>query len=195
VIRGAQLYDQGDAERGIAACISCHGPAGNSEIAAYPNLAAMPHEYLAKQLSEFQIRPGADKPVRLGEGGAPSLMTGLVQGLTPEDIQDISLYVATQPLTRRATATRSDWVERGRQIWRGGIPEQGVPACAACHAPNGSGVPALFPRLSGQFPSYMENQLKLFREKSRPSVMMEAIAERLSDADIQAVSDYAAGLR
>lgn len=195
VAKGAQLYDQGDALRGIVACASCHGVAGNSLIAANPNLASMSHEYLAKQLMDFQVRPGAEKPVRMGANGEPSLMTLFVQSLTPGDIQNIAVYLAEQPLRHPAAADHPEFVERGRQIWRGGLPEQGVPACAACHAANGAGVPAQFPRLAGQFPSYIENQLMLFRDHSRSNIMMSAVAERLSNADIKAVSDYAAGLR
>jgi cytochrome c553 len=194
-VKGSQLYDQGDAARGIVACASCHGPGGNSAISAYPNLAAMSHEYLAKQLTDFQIQSGSDNPVRMGADGMPSLMTAMVQSLTPEDIQDIALYLAEQPLTQAATATRADLVEQGREIWRGGLPDRGVPACAACHSANGAGLPALFPRLSGQFPEYLESQLVLFRDHARLDPMMNEIAARLSDAEIQAVSDYAAGLR
>lgn len=194
--KGAQLYDQGDASRGIVACASCHGAAGNSSIPANPNLAALPHEYLAKQLADFQIKPGADKPARNGPGGNPTAMTAMAQNLTPADIQNVSLYLAQQPLTRPSTAGYEDLVELGQKIWRGGLPERNVPACAACHLADGAGVPAQYPRLAGQFPSYIEEQLKLFRNKDRANnAVMNDIANRMSDADIKAVSDYAAGLR
>jgi cytochrome c553 len=86
-------------------------------------------------------------------------------------------------------------VDLGQKIWRGGLPERNVPACAACHSANGAGMPAQYPRLSGQFPTYIEEQLKLFRSGDRKNDIMFAIADRMSDADIKAVSDYAAGLR
>lgn len=194
--KGAQLYDQGDASRGILACVTCHGAAGNSTIPANPNLAALPHEYIAKQLADFQIKQGAEKPARNGPGGNPTPMTALAQNLTPDDIQNVALYLAQQPLTQPATAGHEDLVELGRKIWRGGLPERNVPACAACHSADGAGVPAQYPRLSGQFPSYIEEQLKLFRSKDRANnAVMNDIADRMSDADIRAVSDYAAGLR
>src|SRR3546814_6012122 len=88
------------ASRGIVACASCHGAAGNSSIPANPNLAAQPHEYLAKQLADFQTKQGADKPARNGAGGNPTPMTAMAQNLTPEDMSNVALYLAQQPLKR-----------------------------------------------------------------------------------------------
>lgn len=194
--KGGQLYDQGDAARGIVACASCHGAAGNSTIPANPNLAAQPHEYLVKQLTEFKPKQGADKPLRSGAGGNPTPMTAMAAPLTPQDMQNVALYLSQQPLKEPATAGHKELVDLGRTIWRGGLPDRGVPACAACHSANGAGVPGQYPRLSGQFPSYIEEQLKLFRSGDRNnSQPMHQIADRMSDADISAVADYAAGLR
>ncbi|HAP25821.1 c-type cytochrome [Achromobacter sp.] len=193
--KGGQLFDQGDAARGIIACASCHGAAGNSTIPVNPNLAAQPHEYLAKQLADFKVKEGAKAPLRNGPGGNPSPMTVMVQNLTPADMQNIALYLATQPLKEPATAGHENLVELGQKIWRGGLPDRNVPACAACHSANGAGIPGQYPRLSGQFPVYIEEQLKLFRSGDRKNDVMHAIADRMSDADIKAVSDYAAGLR
>jgi len=193
--KGGQLFDQGDAARGIIACASCHGAAGNSTIPVNPNLAAQSHEYLAKQLADFQVKPGAKLPVRNGAGGNPTPMTAMAQNLTPADMQNIALYLAQQPLKEPATAGQEKLVDLGQKIWRGGLPDRKVPACASCHSANGAGIPSQYPRLSGQFPMYIEEQLKLFRSGDRKNDVMFAIADRMSDADIKAVSDYAAGLR
>ncbi|RAP61078.1 cytochrome C [Achromobacter sp. HZ01] len=193
--KGGQLFEQGDAARGIISCASCHGAAGNSTIPANPNLAAQPHEYLAKQLADFQVKSGAKVPTRNGPEGNPTPMTAMAQNLTPADMQNIALYLAQQPLKEPATAGHENLVDLGQRIWRGGLPERNVPACAACHSANGAGMPAQYPRLSGQFPMYIEAQLKLFRSGDRKNDIMFAIADRMSDADIKAVSDYAAGLR
>jgi len=194
--KGAQLYEQGDAARGIIACASCHGAAGNSTIPANPNISAQAHEYLYKQLIEFRAKAGAKEPLRKGAEGAPSVMAALAAPLTEADMKNLAYYLSLQPLTKPATATNEKLVERGQKIWRAGIPERNVPACAGCHSPNGAGIPAQYPRLSGQYPSYIEDQLKLFRAGHRAnSPMMSQIADRMSDADIKAVSDYAAGLR
>ena len=194
--KGATLYEQGDAARGVVACASCHGAAGNSTIPANPNLAAQSHEYIYKQLTEFRLKAGAKDVLRKGVDGAPSVMTAMAGPLTEADMQNLSLYLAQQKLTEPATATNPKLLERGQHIWRAGIPDRNVPACAGCHSPNGAGIPGQYPRLSGQFPSYIEEQLKLFRAGHRANnQMMNQIADRMSDSDIKAVSDYAAGLR
>lgn len=194
--KGATLYEQGDAARGVVACASCHGAAGNGTIPANPNLAAQSHEYIYKQLTEFRLKAGAKEVLRKGVDGAPSVMTAMAGPLTEADMQNLSLYLTQQKLTEPATATNPKLLERGQHIWRAGIPDRNVPACAGCHSPNGAGIPGQYPRLSGQFPSYIEEQLKLFRAGHRANnQMMNQIADRMSDSDIKAVSDYAAGLR
>ncbi len=113
--KGGQLFDQGDAARGIIACASCHGAAGNSTIPVNPNLAAQPHEYLAKQLADFQVKPGAKVPVRNGPEGNPTPMTAMAQNLTPADMQNIALYLAQQPLKEPATAGQEKLVDLGQK--------------------------------------------------------------------------------
>jgi cytochrome c553 len=195
-VKGGQLYDQGDAARGVVACASCHGAAGSSTIPSNPRLAGQAHEYLAKQLADFKLQPGQKVPARSGADGNPTIMTSNVGPLTPQDMQNIALYLAQQQPKDPATAGYKNLVDRGQKIWRGGISDRNVPACAACHSANGAGLPGQYPRLSGQFPSYIEEQLKLFRSGDRNnSVPMHDIANRMTDADIKAVSDYAAGLR
>jgi len=192
---GEKLYNEGDPARGVVACISCHGAKGNSDLAINPNLAAQPHEYIYKQLTEFQPREDGMAP-RRGVDGAPSIMTGLSMPLTIDDMRNLALYIAEQELTKPATASNEELVARGEEIWRGGIKETNVPACASCHGAKGEGIPAQYPRLSGQFASYLEDQLILFRAGHRDNNQsMSQIAGRMSDADIKAVADYAAGLR
>ena len=196
--KGEQLFTNGDASRGILACASCHGAGGNSTIPSNPNLAAQPHEYLAKQLTDFAPKDEKSKPARGGANGAPSVMTPFASALSPEDKQNIAYYLAQQSLDPETagTATNEATMERGQHIWRGGLPDRNVPACAACHSANGAGLPGRYPRLAGQHAGYIADQLKLFRsnERANNSVMHE-IADRMSDADIAAVADYAAGLR
>ncbi len=193
---GEDLYVNGAMDRGVLACVTCHGAAGNSTVAMYPNLAAMPHEYIAKQLHDFV--PKGDKPaVRLGAEGNPSMMAPIAPTLTEQDILDVSVYLSHQKIDweKAPTATNEDTVARGQEIWRGGIPEKNVPACAACHGANGAGIPGEFPRLAGQHPEYILEQLKLFRDGYRANEIMHDIADRLNDKDMAAVADFAAGLR
>jgi cytochrome c553 len=194
--KGEQLYTNGDPSRGVLACVSCHGAGGNSTIPANPNLAAQPHEYLAKQLSDFQLKEGAKVPVRSGPEGNPTPMTAIVQQLTPQDMANVALYLSAQQLKEPATAGQKSLVERGERIWRAGLADRGVPACASCHSANAAGIPAQYPRLSGQFPAYIQEQLVLFQNGYRNnSEPMHSIASRMTADDIKAVSDYAAGLR
>lgn len=198
--KGAALYTKGDMSRGILACVACHGANGNSGVAMYPNLAGMPHEYIAAQLEHFQAP--ADKLIRGTADGKPTAMAPIVAKMTPEDMQNLSVFLSKQQLTQPAKAKQGDnlaVVNRGREIWRAGIPDRGVPACASCHGATGQGIPASFPRLSGQHPEYLEAQLHAFadgyRTKGGAENMMGKIANRMNKADIQAVADYAAGIR
>jgi cytochrome c553 len=125
-------------------------------------------------------------------------MTNFAKALTKDDIQNVAYYLAQQKLdwSKAGTATDKSTVALGQHIWRGGIPDRRVPACASCHSANGAGLPGKFPRLAGQHPGYLVEQLTLFRDGDRAnSDMMHEIANRMTDADIAAVADYAAGLR
>lgn len=194
--KGAQLYEQGDAARGVVACVSCHGAAGNSTLPVNPNLAAQPHEYIYKQLTSFKVKDGDTLPQRRGPDGGPTAMAPMAAPLSEDDMRNVALYLSQQKLSEPATAGKPALVEHGEKIWRGGLPERNVPACASCHGATGAGLAAQYPRLAGQFPAYIEEQLRLFRSGQRLNDQtMHQIADRMSDHDIEAVSDYAAGLR
>lgn len=196
--KGEQLYADGDMARGVLACASCHGVAGNSIIPINPNLSHLPYEYIVKQLVDFAPQDEGKPAKRGGPDGAPSVMTPFAAVLTDEDRQNIAYYLSQQALDTEtaATATQEATMERGQHIWRGGLPERNVPACAGCHSPNGAGIPGSYPRLAGQHPDYLAEQLRLFRSGDRANnQIMHEIADRMSDADIAAVADYAAGLR
>ncbi|MGD9944865.1 MAG: cytochrome c [Burkholderiaceae bacterium] len=171
-------------------CAACHAADGNSTIPANPKLAGQHVDYLIKQLHDFRAKAGAK------EADRPSaVMAAFAQQLSEEDIRNVSAHFALQKL--KPTAARNkDLVELGQKIYRGGVPSKGVPACAGCHSPTGAGIPAQYPRLHGQFADYTESQLVAFRQGARRnSAPMAAIADRLSDREIKAVSDYIAGLR
>ena len=172
-------------------CAACHAADGNSQMAVNPKLAGQIPEYLHKQLTNFKSAAGKkaerDNPV----------MAGMVAGLSPEDMRNLAAYYAGQA-AKPGAAKSKDLVALGQKIYRGGIASKGVAACASCHGPNGAGMPAQYPRLSGQHAEYVETQLKAFRSGERandPGSMMRGVAEKLSDREIQGVSDYIAGLR
>ena len=172
-------------------CAACHGADGNSQLSANPKIAGQHEDYLFKQLREFKGWNG-NTPAREN-----AVMSAMVAGLEEDDMRALARYYASFEL-QPEPAKNLDTIERGRAIWRAGIADKGVPACAACHGPAGAGMPAQYPRLSGQFAEYTEAQMKSFRDGVRhndPNSMMRMIALKMTDAEIKAVSDYAAGLR
>jgi cytochrome c553 len=182
--KGEVLYTNGDAARNIPACVSCHGAAGNSTIVQNPKLAAQHEAYLVKQLNEFK------GPLRNN-----AIMSSISKAMTEPEIKNISAYLEAQAI-KSGAAKNKDTVEIGKKIYRAGIAEKNVPACAGCHSPNGAGIPAQFARLGGQHQEYTAAQLTNFRSGMRKnSAQMTTIAKRLSDDEILAVSDYIAGLK
>ncbi|MBK8317888.1 MAG: cytochrome c4 [Betaproteobacteria bacterium] len=172
-------------------CVACHGADGNSAASANPHLAGQVEEYIYKQLKNFKAVDG--KPAARNN----AIMGGMAAPLSDEDMKNVAAWFASQKL-KPATATDESKIALGQKIWRQGDFKKGVPACAGCHGPTGAGLPAQYPRLAGQFAEYTEVQLKSFRLDERandPEKMMRTIAAKLSDAEIKAVAEYAAGLR
>ncbi|MFN3987189.1 MAG: c-type cytochrome [Rhodocyclaceae bacterium] len=172
-------------------CVACHGIDGNSQLPDNPKLAGQIPEYLYKQLREYKSWDG-NPPVREN-----AVMNAMVAGLDDADMKALANYFASQTLQPEA-ASNLDTIEQGQRIWRGGIADKGVPACAGCHGPAGTGLPAQYPRIAGQFPQYTVAQLQHFRDGGRendPNQMMRMIALKMTDAEMRAVADYAAGLR
>jgi cytochrome c553 len=182
--KGGNLYANGDASRGVLACVACHGAAGNSTITQNPKLAGQHEAYLKKQLYDFQ-----------GPNRNNAIMTGIAKALDDNDIRHLSAYLDQQKPAPGA-ARNKNTVELGKKIYRAGIAEKNVPACAGCHSPNGAGIPAQFARVAGQHQDYTVAQLTNFRTGARTnSAQMTAIGKRLSDEEMQAVADYIAGLK
>ena len=195
----AQAAAQGAAKPNMAkgeqvakqVCAACHAGDGNSAVAANPKLAGQIPEYLHKQLVNFKPQ-GGKKAERDN-----AVMAGMVASLSDSDMRNVAAYYASQKL-RPAAAGSKELAAQGQKLWRGGNAANGVAACAGCHGPDGAGIPSQFPRLAGQFAEYVEAQLKLFRAGGRandPSGMMRGVTARMSDQEIKAVAEYAAGLR
>ena len=184
-------------------CITCHGADGNNWVkkddgtfgktdggADSPKLSGQNSEYLLKQFIEFKSAARAN-PV----------MNGMIMLLPDEQMKKVAEFYAAQkldPASAKNADKDSDAFKLGEKLWRSGVASKGLPACTACHGPAGRGMPAQYPALAGQFPEYLEAQLKVFRDETRtndPSKMMRDIALKMTDKEIQAVSDYAAGLR
>jgi len=179
----------GNAEAGqgkVVVCGACHGADGNSAAPNFPKLAGQGERYLLKQLND--IKSGARPVVE---------MTGLLDNLSDQDLEDMSAYFASQKMSVGAADPKL--VERGGELFRVGKLAEGMPACTGCHSPNGAGLDAAgYPQLGGQHATYLAKQLTDFREGNRTndgdSMIMRSIAAKLSNKDIEAVSSFIQGL-
>ncbi len=165
-------------------CAACHTADGSRGSPANPILQGQHPEYLAKQLAEFKS----------GKRNNP-IMKGFAATLSEADMLNVSTFYAAKQ-AKPGFAKQKDLVKLGEKIYRAGIADKAVAACSGCHGPAGSGMPAQYPRVAGQHADYAEAQLLAFRAGQRANgPTMMAIAARMSDREIRAVSDYMAGLR
>lgn len=173
-------------------CAACHGADGNSATAVNPNIAAQPAEYITLQLSHFKAGLRVN-PV----------MQAMAATLTPEEMTAVGVYFSRQK-PKGLAAKDAALVTAGQKLFRGGDTATGVPACAACHAPNGAGMAKNYPRLAGQYTDYTYAQLKAFKAGERGAdkdgkdvngAIMVAIAAKMTDAQMKAAAAYTSGLR
>lgn len=188
-------------------CMTCHGTDGNNWVekgggvfgktdggADSPKLAGQHAEYLYKQMREFKGVDG-NPPVR-----SNAIMNGMIAMLADDASMKAAaeFYAAQKLQPSAADASHAETVATGQKIWRAGVASKGIPACASCHGPAGKGMAAQYPALAGQFPEYLETQMKAFRDGARdndPAKMMRDIALKMTDPEIKAVTNFAAGLR
>ena len=179
----------GNADSGkdkVATCAACHGKDGNSMVGLWPSLAGQNVNYLVRQLQH--IKSGKRSIIE---------MTGLLDNFSTEDLEDIAAFYASQSNTIGQVS--ADKLELGRKLYYAGSLDKGIPACTACHSPKGKGnAPAGYPLLSGQQPEYIAKALKNYRSGERDndesSQMMMAIAYKLDDVEIDALSSFIHGL-
>ena len=177
--KGAQIASQ--------VCAACHNADGNSVSPVNPKLAGQHPEYIAKQIADLKANKTRKSAV----------MMGFASGLSADDARNVAAYFSAQK-PKDGAARSAQGAKLGEKIYRGGIPEKGVAACAGCHGPTGAGIPAQYPRIAGQWADYTKLQLVAFRSGERandPAGMMRGVATRMSDAEMAAVSDYIAGLK
>jgi cytochrome c553 len=181
----------GDASAGktkSAACGGCHGFDGNSPIPTYPKLAGQNEAYIVKQIHDFKANTDRQN----------AIMMGMAAGLSDEDAADIGAYFQSQSI-KEAAAFEADKIAAGRELYKGGDLQKGIPACQACHGPTGAGTAGIgYPQLGGQYVEYTLAQLKAFKDGSRKNddkMLMRSIVEKLSDDDMVAVANYIASLK
>jgi len=167
-----------------AVCSACHMADGSRGSPANPILAGQHPEYLVKQLQEYKA--GKRKN---------AIMAGFAATLSEDDMRNVAAFYASKQ-AKPGTATDKELAAVGEKIYRGGIADRNIPACAGCHSPTGAGIPSQYPRVGGQHADYTEAQLLAFRSGARGnSIQMMQIAAKMNDREIKAVSDYINGLR
>lgn len=182
---------EGSAEEGqtkATPCVACHGVNGNSTNPEWPSLAGQSGPYIVKQLKAFKA----------GERQNP-LMTPMAQPLSDDDMEDLAAYYSQQ--VRTGLEAEPSKIAEGQRLYRGGDSVGGIAACTACHGPSGKGIEAAgYPALQGQHATYVAAQLRAYRAGARTTDqpqnrMMRDVANRLTDAQIDAVAQYVQGLR
>ena len=191
----ASTAQAGDAAAGkakSAVCAACHGADGNSATPMWPKLAGQNEAYLLKQLKEF--KKGME--TQGAQGRFEPSMAPMAAPLSDTDMADLAAYFASQEV--HYAGVKKEFLDAGQKLYRGGDTSRGVPACTACHGPNGKGMgSAMFPAIGGQQVDYTINQLKAFRtgqRKNDPNGMMRGAAKNLTDEQITALANYLVGL-
>ncbi len=164
-------------------CFLCHGMEGEAASAVFPRLAGQHWEYIVKQLGDF--KSGKRKS---------DTMKPQAEELTPEDMKALGRFFEKKQVPAREV-TDADLVAVGRFVFQRGNQFTGLPSCSTCHGAKGYGTP-LLPRLAGQHPRYIEEQLRLFnsRERTNDNAVMHTVASKLSDLERHAVAAYIATL-
>ncbi|WP_319535914.1 c-type cytochrome [uncultured Vibrio sp.] len=195
VLASCSVWAQGSIEAGKAksqTCVACHGADGNSAIAMYPKLAGQHAKYLEKQLQDLKLGMTSGGK----QGRYDPVMSGMAMPLSDEDIADLSAYFASLPTSENSTP--ENVVEKGKVLYTAGDAERGLTACIACHGARGNGTELSgFPKISGQHADYIKAQLTKFRDASRGNdmnAMMRDIAKKMTDEDIEVLSQYVGGL-
>ena len=167
-----------------AVCQACHTADGSRGAPANPIIQGQHPEYLAKQLADFKSGKRNN-----------AVMKGMATPLSDDDMKNVAAFYAGKQ-AKPGFAKNKDTVLLGEKIYRGGILERNIPACAGCHSPDGAGIPSQYPRLGGQHGDYTEAQLVAFRSGARGNApTMVTVASRMNDVEIKAVSDDIPGLR
>jgi len=185
------LIEKGKALSG--SCAGCHGADGISPVPSQPSLAGMSGAYIARQLAHYKTGQREN-----------AVMKGFAAALSDADMKALGAYY--QSLKPRPVGARDlKLAKSAERLYRGGDVQRAIPACAGCHSPTGAGIPDQYPRIGGQHAEYTAAQLLAFKSGQRGKAtekdanpggkMMMQIAARLTDAEIKALAEYAAGLK
>jgi len=184
------LSAEGDPEAGAqkaAVCGACHGLNGHQNInPEWPNLAGQHASYIESQLGLFK-QGVRDNPVMMPNATI----------LSDQDMADLAAYFSRQPV--QGLEADPSLYEQGEALYQGGDASRGLPACIACHGPQGKGNgPAQYPAVRAQHSLYAYNQLKAYASGERSAVsndIMQTVAAKLTDQEMRALASYMQGLR
>ncbi len=166
-------------------CVGCHGPDGNSVAPAFPKLAGQSAAYIEKQLADY-----------LAGRRRNDIMAGIMPQVNKADFTALGAFFAAQAV-QPAPVENAKLLPAGKKLYDDGNVDSGVPACAGCHGEKGEGNER-YPRLAGQFPAYTLIQMQEFKAGKRNNdkgKVMRAVAERMTEAEMQAVSEHLAALK
>lgn len=190
------LFAKGNPDAGKAistTCVACHGVDGNAQIPMYPKLAGQHENYLLKTLLAYKALATPDSPDATHKSANAQIMYTQIMNLSEKDLEDLAAFYSSQKMAKGQT--QPNYYELGRKLYMGGDLERGIPACAACHSPTGLGNElALYPKLSGQNSEFIKAQLMAFKNDERINEMMQIVAKKMSEAEMEAVSSYASGV-
>ncbi|MCW8889191.1 MAG: cytochrome c4 [Sedimenticola sp.] len=163
-------------------CYLCHGLEGESSSAIYPRLAGQHAEYIAKQLADFKA------------GRRKGTMNEMAADLTEEEMAALGSYFAAKPPQSHRVRDK-EFEAVGYYLYHKGNAYSGVAACKSCHGEKGKGTQSL-PRLAGQHKRYLVSQLQDFNKRNRTNdnAVMHSIASKLTEFEIQALSNYISGM-
>jgi cytochrome c553 len=166
------------------ACARCHGADGLGRgPGAFPKLAGQRPEYLLASLKAF-------KHGKRHSG----IMEPIAAELNPESMRQLADYYASLREPVMLAQVAEEAIEQGEAIARRGIPNQRVPACAACHGPSATRRNPIYPVLAGQHADYLALQLQLFKDERRGgtdySHIMHMVAGPLTSDQMHDVALY-----
>ena len=173
-------------------CAACHAADGNSGIAMYPKLAAQHSAYIYRQT--LDIKEGKRT------NGSAAVMKPMVMNLSEQEILNVSAFYAKQQAKSGEANPKQNDPVLGGKIYRGGLVDKKVPACMSCHGPSGAGIPGggteigAYPRLGGQHMSYVVDQMKAYKSGQRKNAIMEDIAKRMTEEELNSVANFIQGL-
>jgi len=178
LLAGASLAQTAAAPPAKAeACAACHGPNGNSTQPQYPILAGQTSRYLYLQLRDFQEGRRSDPQ-----------MSPMVVGLSRDELREMADWFSRQkPLAPNFKVDP----EKSRL----GKLKAEETLCTMCHLGGFAGQNEI-PRLAGQHHDYVVKQLRDFKNRKRTNDAgnMTSVSGTLSEADIENLAHYIAGL-